>query len=112
VLGPASGAPGTMCRPAPVNVRNHNNGVLTEVRWISAGEDHSLAVAGSDSSVWAWGGNHCAFCLGPPDGQGGQLGDDTTTTTTDRSLAQHIGLPGTVQVSAGNELSAALTADG
>jgi len=59
--------------------------------------------------VWARGGNHCAFCLGPPDGQGGQLGDDTTT---DRSLAQHIGLPGTVQVSAGNELSAALTADG
>ncbi len=99
----------TQDRYSPVNVRNHNNGVLTEVRWISAGEDHSLAVAGSDSSVWAWGGNHCAFCLGPPDGQGGQLGDGTTT---DRSLAQHIGLPGTVQVSAGNELSAALTADG
>jgi alpha-tubulin suppressor-like RCC1 family protein len=99
----------TKNRSSPVPVLNQHRQFFIGVKWISAGDDHNLAVAGLDSSVWAWGSNHCTDCFGPPAGQGGQLGDGSTT---DRPLATHIGLPGTVQVSAGHELSAALRSDG
>jgi alpha-tubulin suppressor-like RCC1 family protein len=99
----------TQDRSSPVPVLNQHRNLFIGVKWISAGDDHNLAVAGLDSSVWAWGSNHCTDCFGPPAGQGGQLGDGSTT---DRPLATHIGLPGTVQVSAARELSAALRSDG
>jgi alpha-tubulin suppressor-like RCC1 family protein len=79
-------------RSSPVPVLDQHRQFFIGVKWISAGDDHNLAVAGLDSSVWAWGSNHCTDCFGPPAGQGGQLGDGSTT---DRPLATHIGLPGT-----------------
>ena len=64
---------------------------------VSAGDAHALALT-SDGSVWAWGGN------------GGQLGNGTTTASAVR--VQVPGLTGIVAVSAGSDVSVALRSDG
>ena len=71
---------------------------MTNVKQISAGSDHSLAVK-MDGTVWAWGYN-----------RGGQLGDGTTI---DRNTPVQVsGLSGAVQVAAGSFHSLALRSDG
>jgi alpha-tubulin suppressor-like RCC1 family protein len=71
---------------------------LSAVTRLSAGSDHSLAVA-MDGTVWAWGGNWA-----------GQLGDGTYT---DRAVPTAVAGPtNAISVAAGSGHSLALTADG
>jgi hypothetical protein len=71
---------------------------LSGVTQIAAGYDHSLAVAGPDAALWAWGQNN-NFDLG--DG-----------TTTQRLTPVRIGLTGVTQIAAGVYQSAAVLTDG
>jgi alpha-tubulin suppressor-like RCC1 family protein len=91
--------------PFPVQVSGPNNqGFLTGVTAIAAGDFHSLALK-SDGTVWAWGYNYY-----------GQLGDGTSTQQT--SPVQVKGpnnqgfLTGVTAISAGNYHSLALKGDG
>jgi hypothetical protein len=77
---------------APVQVPG-----LTGVTQVAAGFTHSLAVAGPDASVWAWG-----------DDTDSELGDGATT---ERHSPIHLGLSGVTQIAAGQYQSAAVSAN-
>ncbi len=81
------------CSTSPVEVAD-----LTEVKAVSAGGDHSLALL-SDGVVKAWGDNEF-----------GQLGDGTTTNRDEPVQVQ--GLSKVVAISAGGDHSLALLSDG
>jgi alpha-tubulin suppressor-like RCC1 family protein len=81
-------------RFAPVQVPN-----LTGVTQIAAGAAHSLAVAGADHSVWAWGDDFV-----------GELGDGYQALQQTRPI--HIALAGVNQISAGANISLAVLANG
>jgi alpha-tubulin suppressor-like RCC1 family protein/PKD repeat protein len=68
---------------------------------VAAGAHHSLALAG-DGTVWGWGGNHM-----------GQVGDGASGCCENRSApVQVVGLHDIVAITAGNNHSLALAANG
>lgn len=86
----------TSPQPSPVEVKRAGGISLTDVKAVSAGLAHSLAL-GQDETVWSWGNNGY-----------GQLGPGTTATSS--SLAIQVdGLPaGITAVAAGSVHSLAL----
>jgi len=80
------------------------SGVLTDVRYVEAGDSYTVAIK-SDNTVWAWGDNGS-----------GQLGDGTNTDR--KTPVQVVGIGGTgfladtQVVSAGGRHTVALKADG
>lgn len=88
-----NGQQSTAIAAEPIQVQG-----LTDVKMVSAGNNHSLALR-NDGTVWAWGGNEY-----------GQLGDDSRKNILTPTQVKN--LPTIVSVSAGMYMSATLGSGG
>ena len=93
----------TTQQTVPVQVVGVGNvGFLGGITAVAAGNNHSLALKGSDGTVYAWGNN-----------SNGQLGIGTADlNNTHLTPVQVPGLTGVVAIAAGNQSSFAVKADG